>query len=770
MERFLYKKKNMKKIYIIIIAIALIAATVFLHQRNESKENAEMKRFAEIIADETDEDFEKATLQIIDKIIADQLFNNWMKTSMPSDDSLLSYFDSKYFSKNDLYQLYNITLTVCDSSTIIEYYDIGIHCELSYQYTLSESNPINEFLYHYDDATSDIYYIAKLKLNNTENLYIEFYKEKIFNKLSVDSDSTKTNNLIIPDLKNYSIAIYNDDILFYKLGNYLYPNNINNFISQEDGIHKGKNYKHLILNDFDKNKTVVVTIESVRWMKYVTPFSLIFIVVLLSYFIYIYQENDRKSIFKHSFHGKMQLMILLILAFAFFIIGLVSYLFLRNNVMKKTQISQYKQANIIRNSVEQNLYLKGLEDIDLILNLSDSYVCEINIYNHSSGNLIISSIDKSAIGDAMNKGAFQAIVDENAGYFVQTEYYKGEKNTSYYFPILDDNNELAAILNVLYFDFNSEYDDQLSNFVINYINIIIVLFGISSIILILITRKTLKPLKIIENQMGKISLDGTNEPIDFKGHDEIGALVEQYNNMCRQLEMAANKLARNERENAWREMARQVAHEIKNPLTPMRLNIEYLQMLWDRNDPKFEENFKETLKSLLEQIDTLSKIATAFSDYAKLPENIATTFDISELLKSTIKLYDVEKNISISLIYNDNEDWLMFADKNNLGRVFGNIIKNGIQAIGNEIGHIEVILSRLGEKYRIQISDNGCGIKEEDKKKVFFPNFTTKSSGMGVGLSVSQDIIQGMGGCISFSSKEGIGTVFTIDIPILKEM
>ena len=122
------------------------------------------------------------------------------------------------------------------------------------------------------------------------------------------------------------------------------------------------------------------------------------------------------------------------------------------------------------------------------------------------------------------------------------------------------------------------------------------------------------------------------------------------------------------------------------------------------------------------------------------------------------------------MIYNENEDWSLFADKNNLGRVFGNIIKNGIQAIGNEIGHIEVIISRLGEKYRIQISDNGCGIKEDDKKKVFFPNFTTKSSGMGVGLSVSHDIIQGMGGSITFSSKEGIGTVFTIDIPILKEI
>ena len=762
----------MKKIFVILIALVLIAITVFVHRRNENRENAEMERFAQIIADETDEDFEQTTTDIIEKIKNDDLFNSWVNDdNLPSDDSILSYLDSKYFN-DDLFDYYNKTLIVCDSSSIIVQYDMGVNCEAIYKSVLAESLQINENLYRKDDSTSDIYYIVKVKLNDWQNLYIEFYNQKIFNKFSVYADSTKLQNLLIPNLKNYSIAIYNNDILHYKFGNYLFPNNINNFIAKEDGIHKGENYKHLILNDLENQKTVVVTIESVRWLRYATPFSIIFIVILLTYFLYSYLKNGRKSIFKQSFHGKMQLMILIILALVFFSIGIVSYLFLRNNVMKKTQITQYKQANIIRNNFEQNIAeygVSGLNDLVMIWNLSDSFFCDINIYDNN-GFLINSSMAVIMFGDTINKAAYRNIVDEEAGYFVQTEYYKGEKNTSYYFPILDENNELAGILNVIYFDFNYEYDDQLSNFVINYINIILVLFGISAVIVIFITRKTLKPLKIIEEQMGKISLDGTNEPIDFKGHDEIGALVQQYNNMCRQLEIAANKLARNERENAWREMARQVAHEIKNPLTPMQLNIEYLQILWDRKDPKFGDNFKQTLASLLEQIETLSRIATAFSNYAKLPDNSPTSFDLSELLKSTIKLYDVEKNISITLNYNEKENWTMFADRNNLGRVFGNIIKNAIQAIGTNNGHIELTLNKLGERYIIKISDNGCGISDEDKAKIFYPNFTTKSSGMGIGLSLSQNIIQAIGGNISFTSEKGIGTVFTIDVPILKEI
>ena len=766
----------MKKIYIILITIALIAITVFVHQRKESNENAEMERFAKIIANERDEDFEKATLEIIGEIEGDSLFHKMLNSNMiPSDDSITAYLNTNYFNNIELYKNYNRTFTLCDNTTLIRVNDNDSlqQCD---EYFASIFESYNSYFFekglcHIDDPTSDIYYIVIMMFDNYQTLYLEFYKEKIYNKLLLDADSTNFYNFIIPNLKNYSFAIYNNNILHYKLGNYYYPNSFKNFISQEDGLHRGRKFKHFILNDLDNYKSIVVSIESERWMKFVAPISFIFFTLLLAYFLYVYFENGRSNIFKRSFHSKMQITILLVLAFSFIAIGIVSFLFLRNNIIKKTQIEQYKQANIIRNNLESNLLTENsINKNEFIAKLKETFFCDINIYN-INGNLINSTLPGANVNaDAINEDAYRTILFDNAGYHLQKESYKDEKYTSYYFPILDQNNKLVAILNVIYFDSQQEYDDNLSKFALNYVNIIIVLLGISSIIVLFITRKTLKPLKIIEEQMGKISLDGTNEPINFKGHDEIGALVEQYNKMCRQLEIAANKIVRNERESTWREMARQVAHEIKNPLTPMRLNIEYLQMLWDRKDPKFEENFKETLKSLLEQIDTLSNIASAFSDYAKLPNNTPTTFDLSELLKNTIKLYNVQNNISISLIFNDKDDWMIFADKNNLGRVFGNIIKNAIQAIGKETGHIEVILSKLEEKYRIKITDNGCGIKEKDQAKIFFPNFTTKSSGMGVGLSVSQDIIQSMGGNISFSSKEGIGTVFTIYIPILKEM
>ena len=752
----------MKKIFIILIAIALIATSIFVYEKNESDENADMERFAEVIADESDYDFESAATIFIEKIKNDQNVNGWFENTIPSDDSIFNYLKIQYFNQIELLKDYTTSFAVCDNETLIKLDDdTEVICNDWFVNLLDKNDKtvINDNLVLVDDPTTDTYYLIAIDFPGNHSIFLEFYKDKNINRFATDN------------LKNYSFSIYKNNILDYKFGNYLYPNSLKNFISQDDGIHKGNRYKHLILNVLNHNKTVVVTIEYERWLRFVAPFSIIFFALLLSYFLYLYFYEGR-TYFHKSFHGKMQITILLTLTLSFFIVGFVSFLFLNNNIKKKTEITQYKQANIIRNRLETTILDENsLTNNEYLHGLAEIFICDINIYD-LDGNLINSTLgDHAHEGDyqTINDNAYKTICGEGAGYLMQTEFYGDEKCSSYYFPILDKNNELIAVLNVPYFNSDSEYDDRISNFIINYINIIIILLCITSIIMILITRKTLKPLKIIEEQMGKINLEGNNEPINFEGHDEIGALVQQYNNMCQQLEIAANKLARNERENAWREMARQVAHEIKNPLTPMRLNIEYLQMLWERKDPNFEANFKETLNSLLEQIETLSKIATAFSNYAKLPENTPISFDLSELLKSTIKLYDVEKNISITLIYNEKEEWPLFADRNNLGRVFGNIIKNAIQAIGSEKGHIEVTLNKLGERYKVQISDNGCGIKDEDKNKVFFPNFTTKSSGMGVGLSVSQNIVQAMGGNITFSSKVGIGTVFTIDIPILKE-
>ena len=754
----------MKKHLFILLAVVLVAIAFFVNKKIEDKEDRAMMVLAEVISDESDPQFENAVSPIITQIKNDSLIGFWADNEQfPSDDSVLSYLDTNYFNL-PIIDYYTRVATVCDSKTSLsfDYFDSEIDCN-DYFLNVLNTNPIKQVnggLINIDDATTDVYYLASIDFPNNQTLYLEFYRERTFNSVAFKH-------------KNYSYGVYKNDILDYKYGYYLYPNNLNNFVVQSDGIYKARHYKHFLINDDETGKSVVVSLESERWMRYLAEFAFIFFALLLSYYFYLLHQNGRKSLFKKSFHGKIQLTIILTLAFAFLIVGITSSIFIKNNITRKTQISQYKQAIIIRNRLEVNLLDDdNLTEPGLLNSIKESFLCDINIYN-LDGDLIISTLDETydySDAQIIDIEAFDAIYKDNAGYFIQTEYYGDERCSSYYFPILNKDNELVAIMNIPYFDANKEYDDRFSSFIFSYILIILILLGVSSIVILLITRTTLKPLKMIQDEMSKLNFGVVNKPISWKSNDEIGALIDQYNKMRWQLENAANRIARNERENAWREMARQVAHEIKNPLTPMQLNIEYLQMLWQRKDPKFEANFNETMHSLLDQIETLKSIATAYSNYAKLPDNNPTVFDLSELLTSTVKLYDIENNVLFTFKFDKKENWTMYADKNNLVRVFGNIIKNAIQAIGNaKTGQIDVILNRIGERYNVKISDNGCGIKEADRSKVFFPNFTTKSSGMGVGLSVSQDIVQNIGGNISFESREGFGTVFTIDLPILKE-
>ena len=258
-------------------------------------------------------------------------------------------------------------------------------------------------------------------------------------------------------------------------------------------------------------------------------------------------------------------------------------------------------------------------------------------------------------------------------------------------------------------------------------------------------------------------IGGKNEKIEYHRKDEIGSFVKEYNEMVVKLEDSINQLAKSERESAWREMARQIAHEVKNPLTPMKLNIQFLLRSLRIEDPaEFKKRFKEISGVLIEQIDNMASIASAFSDFSKISVSRNEIFSISEVLANGVKLFennvahwecDIEAGIRI------------FADKEQIHRVFVNVLKNAEQSIPEEReGKISVTLKRQGEDVEIRIRDNGTGIPSEICDKIFEPNFTTKNSGTGLGLAISRRIVENMGGKIGFTTS-GEGTEFYIVLP-----
>ncbi len=267
--------------------------------------------------------------------------------------------------------------------------------------------------------------------------------------------------------------------------------------------------------------------------------------------------------------------------------------------------------------------------------------------------------------------------------------------------------------------------------------------------------------------MREVNLGKMNEQIVWNRNDEIGELVQEYNKMVDKLGESATSLAKNEREGAWREMARQVAHEIKNPLTPMKLSIQYLQKAINNNQPNVKELSSTVANTLVEQIDHLSKIAADFSQFANIGNTNVAIFDLHDVLGSLKQLYTSDENVQFDW-RPVNDQVMVNADKTQMNRLFTNLIANAIEAChGNGICKIEVNELRNEDILRISIKDNGEGIAPEMQERIFIPNFTTKSSGTGLGLAMCKGIVEQAKGKIWFETEQGRGTTFHVELPVV---
>jgi nitrogen fixation/metabolism regulation signal transduction histidine kinase len=365
----------------------------------------------------------------------------------------------------------------------------------------------------------------------------------------------------------------------------------------------------------------------------------------------------------------------------------------------------------------------------------------------------------------MQREAYNALAINKRTLFIMEEKTGNYEYLSAYIPFRDNQNKTTAFINLPYFARQQELQQEISSILVTIINIYVILTALAVMVSLIMSNHLTQPLQLIRDRFSRLNLSTGIEKIDYQSNDEIGELINEYNLMVEKLAESAEQLARSERESAWREMARQVAHEIKNPLTPMKLSIQHLEKAWNDHKPDWDVKLARTTKTLIQQIDSLSAIATAFSDFAKLPVAKNSEVDICAVLRSQIGLFSNYPNIEITFDVPDDPRYV-YADEKQLSRVFINLFTNAIQAINaGTKGRISIELTTRPSNHEIIIHDNGIGMSEEQQHKIFSPNFTTKSSGMGLGLAMVKNIIETVGGNITFSSKPGNGTTFIIELP-----
>lgn len=478
-----------------------------------------------------------------------------------------------------------------------------------------------------------------------------------------------------------------------------------------------------------------------------------------------------------SLRSRIFLAMLLLVVVASILIALVTiYQYREEAADYHRERLQRKETAITKNIeyvLKNTTYPVETENIPLIFKnkiyeIKDVNNLEIFFYD-LDGNLLKSSKPtflKDTSYAPLNRHILESIESApDKRYLIEFEE-DGQKYQSSYSYITDPSFKPLAILNLPYIEdddfINKELRENLTRMGIAYF--IMLLIGI--VLAYFVSKYITRSLNQVGQIINETRLDKRNQKIEIDDNttQEIASLVEAYNSMIDELEISAAQLATSEREAAWREMAKQVAHEIKNPLTPMRLTVQSFQMKFDPNDPEIKEKMDEYSNTLIQQIDTMSSIASAFSTYADMPAQQSEMLDVVRITRLALEIFN-EPYINFT---HDVEELVVKFDRTQLIRVITNLVKNSIQSIEQkhpEDPRIDVRVFPKDGMACIEVADNGLGITEEHKPKIFEPKFTTKSSGMGLGLAMVRNIVETYGGTITFESEAGSGARFWVSIP-----
>jgi signal transduction histidine kinase len=484
-----------------------------------------------------------------------------------------------------------------------------------------------------------------------------------------------------------------------------------------------------------------------------------------------------------TFKYRIQLVFVIIILASLGLFGIGSILFIRDQYQNKNEEIISDKTHSVRLEIEYYLkeknYALNPAFANYLLNdISAVFGTDVNMYD-LKGDLYASSrqklFDEGLISRKMNPEAFLELNTKGASEFIHDEHIGNLEYLSAYLPVRNKDGQLEAYLNFPYFARQSALEKEISQFLVALINIYVLLFALSVLAAIFVSNYLTHPLRLIQDKMRQVKLGKINDPIRWQNNDEIGSLVFEYNRMITELAQSAERLAQSERESAWREMAKQVAHEIKNPLTPMRLSIQLFERAYKDKAPGIDEKIERMSKTMIEQIDTLASIANAFSDFAKMPKVISERMDVLQLAQSTVGLFrETSEGIDINFNAGNLTEAIISADKEQLVRVFNNLLKNAVQAIPEDRnGKITVTLERqttdTGARILLAFADNGTGIADEVIDKIFVPNFTTKTAGMGLGLAMVKNITEHCGGRIWFETTKGKGTTFFVSFPEWRE-
>ena len=772
---------------VVFILVVSLYTLVTVSVCGLSRERERVKMWVGKLSVERDVGLELQLRSIEGKILTDKVIASILVSPEGGLNVLKNRLEELYLK--GMTQRYEIKLNICRPNDVLLYNQgqYMVDCNNFFNEIKQYGTPLTDnsnffFLNNYNGKISYLgvfYYLTPIGI---VNLYLELdsrhsknmqgYPSQLLNYKQVD-------NTNLPF--SYSCGKYIDGRLITYNGDYNFPTSVDE-MKYDVGFSSYKKGKNLFFVDKSiTGKIIVITRPTRGILSYFISFSYLVLFYGGLLFLFLRIRRMNKNVIsirmpKKSFKRKITYLVTASLVFALICMGAGSIWFSVIFYNENNRLQMEEKLQTVQSTLEE--YCKYFEAytqlntqdlISSIDRLSSGIRADINLYD-PHGRLMRSTqpelFDKSLISSRINSDAYDKLVHERKRQVQNVEKLGDLEYYSLYSPILNNNGNLVAIANIPYFVKPSDFRGDLSAVIATIINIYLLLLIAAIVGGGMLSKQLSKPLAAISSKMKRMDVSKKAEHIDYRNKDELGLLVAAYNKMVDDLEESTRQLAKKEREHAWSEMARQIAHEIKNPLTPMRLSIQHLISMKQRNISGWENKFEDVANSILEQIEILSNTASEFSSFAKFYFEESTEINLYSLLNEQKILFDTHDNIRISFVH-EMDDAVVFARKGQIIRVIVNLLSNAIQAVeANGGGYVKISLIQDYGGYRVSFEDNGPGVKEEDVGKLFKPNFTTKSSGTGLGLAISQNIIEQSGGKISYSRSEFGGANFSFFLPL----
>ncbi|MHC1704373.1 MAG: ATP-binding protein [Tenuifilaceae bacterium] len=786
---FRYRLLHLSSTWFLVLISLLSFYAVFLVSDYSYKKDRDVRKVLAInLSNERDPVAEMLFSSLQKRLESDTTIHRFLGDMQKHEFEMFSYLQKEYF--NDYFKKYDFRATVCypGSDLIMDNTDHRVDCngffnDLINVYGISLSGTSFYFL---NTQNGRISYIGYARFNNQSKpskLYIELdsklsrevlgYPELLLDgKLSNDSK-----------LSNYSTAKYHNEILIAQTGTYPYKivntfarDSINKFLFINQG-----GYSHLFYRN-DVDDIVILSRPRENILNTTASFAYIFFFFYLSLWLWFKSANFPLRIGSKvpSFKLRIKTAMIIVVLLSLILVATVSILYSIYNFRKKNVDNLSEKLISVMVDIEKDIVSENLLSVsnsDLLSNkliqLSNVFYTDINLYD-VDGDLLASSrpeiFERKLQGKKMNSIAWYEMAHVFNQKLIHEEQIGGMSYFSAYVPLIDQDNNIIAYLNLPYFTRQRELVIELYSIIVAIINIYVLLTLFAFAVAVFISNQISKPLELIREKLRNVDISGHNEQLNYRSNDEVGMLVKEYNRMVIELADSAEKLARSQRESAWREMAKQIAHEIKNPLTPMKLSLQHLIKAKREGVEDWDFMFQKFSASLIDQINTLSNIATEFSNFAKMPASSIVEIDMNSILDEALTLFSGYNYIKFSYINKCSTSRRVSGDREQLFRVFVNLIKNAVQSIERgKKGEIKIELSCTSELLVVLIADNGRGIPEDLQPKLFSPNFTTKSGGMGLGLAIVKGIVESSGGKIRFETNPGIGTKFIVELPLIKD-